>query len=204
MKLRKIQFSKVKHKRHAHQDSSLVNKKADLRKELMGQFDNPKVLDCFCGNGEMWDKGWGKTSNYVGLDIREYKDERSTIVTKNEPWVKANDISSFDIFDLDAYGTPFPLLLEISKRPLRKGKIGLVLTDGSGRNACSSTMNLELLKNMGLRPHLRTQAQYKYREQFFFKMLEKCADNMGKKIGAYRVIKVPSKSRPWYFTTTLQ
>jgi hypothetical protein len=109
--------------------------KAELRQNVLDSMDGPvEVFDAFAGSGEMWRRVWHKAAAYVGCDTTWYRDERLVFVADNRRVLRAIDLAPFNIFDLDAYGSPWEQAIIIAaRRPVRPGeRIGLVLTEGSG------------------------------------------------------------------------
>ena len=189
-------------KRHFSVDSTGETQKIKVREFVARQMgENPRILDAFCGTGHLHKIAWNSTENYVGLDKKPFDDNRKTFVCNNEKWVKENDLTSFDIFDIDAYGEPFAVLWNICNQKLAKDKLGIVLTDGMARSTQSSTRRVDVLKTMGLCPHLRSGLQWRERRGFFFKMLLACAEKAGYKPLKYLLFERKNKSHMIYFGT---
>lgn len=109
-------------------DNSMVGIKIALRKKFLP--DNSSVLDCFCGNGSMYRGAYAGIVNYYhGLDSTKIHTDGICTLTDNERWIRENDISMFNVFDLDAYGCPWKLLFLICKK-LTAGKFVFFITDG--------------------------------------------------------------------------
>lgn len=108
--------------------------KAALRRHLLDAISDAAVFDAFAGSGKMYREVWKDARKYVGCDLKWFRDERSAFVAKNQRVMRAIDLHEFNIFDLDAYGSPWEqVAILVARRRLAKGeRIGLALTDGSG------------------------------------------------------------------------
>jgi len=92
------------------------------------------VLDAFCGAGDMFDAVWSVASQYAGCDQRDWDfTGPQRFVCDNVTLLRSIDLQRFNIFDLDAYGSPWKAAAIIAvRRQWADGERGaLVLTDGS-------------------------------------------------------------------------
>lgn len=108
--------------------------KVSLRRRVLERMEPTRVLDAFCGNGAMYDAVWREAAEYTGIDERyEWPDARRRYVGDNRRILRAIDLGRFNIFDFDAYGSPWEQMLILAERrqwaPGERGAI--VLTDGS-------------------------------------------------------------------------
>lgn len=108
--------------------------KIAMRRYLLTAIPGARVFDAFAGSGKMYREVWREAAAYTGCDLKWYRDERSVFVAKCQRVLRAIALDDFDIFDLDAYGSPWEQVQIIAaRRRLAPGdKLGLVLTDGSG------------------------------------------------------------------------
>lgn len=117
--------------------------KVALRREalaLVGGADRARVLDLFAGAGEMHRKVWHEAAGYLGGDRLLEK-----ALAHPEPCHHAQarvllgnlDLERWNVFDLDAYGSPWSeVTLLAARRRLAVGeRVALVLTDGAPRRA---------------------------------------------------------------------
>jgi hypothetical protein len=109
-------------------------KKVMIREMVMGEIAKPRVMDAFAGSGQMWRSVWRSAEHYRGCDLKWYPDERWAYVADNRRVLRCIDLQDFNIFDFDAYGSPWEHCLILARRRIVKPaeKLGLVLTDGSG------------------------------------------------------------------------
>jgi hypothetical protein len=111
--------------------------KVELRTQVLAELGGPaSVLDVFCGEtGVMHRDVWRNAASYVGCDKewRGLSDERVRFVGDSLLMLRAIDLQPFNVFDCDAYGSPWTALQIIANR--RKWKAGergaVVFTDGS-------------------------------------------------------------------------
>ena len=104
-------------------DNSFINEKVKLRIDNLPDKKNIKVLDCFSGDGKIWDIVRSKTKKDIDvMSIDSKKKDRVYIQTDNIKILTSLDLENFDIIDLDAYGIPFAQVEILFKR-LYKGKV---------------------------------------------------------------------------------
>jgi len=111
-------------------DNSETIKKAAMRKKLITE--NSRVLDLFCGNGKMYKLAYRnnpKVKKYTGVDKEKIHDESLCYKQDNMKFIHENNISQYDVFDLDAYGCPWKLLFHILMQ-LNREKVIVFITDG--------------------------------------------------------------------------
>ncbi len=98
--------------------------KAQLRHNVLDEIGagHAKVFDAFAGDGAMWRAVWRQAGAYVGCDATWYRDERQVFVADNRRVLRAIDLAPFNVFDLDAYGSPWEQAMIIAaRRPVRAG-----------------------------------------------------------------------------------
>jgi len=133
-----------------------ANAKIEIRRNVLAAIGAKRasVFDGFAGAGRMYDGAWREAASYVGCDLIWYRDERLTFVADNRRVLRAIDLRPFNIFDLDAYGSPWEQAIIIAaRRPLEPGdSVGLVLTEGSGLKLKFGGYPLALRMLAGVRP----------------------------------------------------
>jgi hypothetical protein len=121
-----------------HNSAGGLAAKIAIRELALAHVSRRSVLDLFCGPvGEMHRHVWGRARSYLGVDVvYRWPDRRRRIVA---PWsfaLEHLDLETFDVFDLDAFGSPWPALASLVRR--RRAGVGellaLVVTDGSWRS----------------------------------------------------------------------
>lgn len=112
--------------------------KADIRRKVMAELgaDHVHVFDAFAGDGAMYREVWNEAAGYVGCDLEWYRDERTAFVANNLRVLRAIDLAAFNVFDFDAYGSPWEqAVILAARRGVKPGeRLGLILTEGSGLN----------------------------------------------------------------------
>jgi len=112
-------------------DNTDRGEKLEIRKRLLSALKNPSVLDCFAGEGKIY-KTLYKNLPYVGIDKKPINDGRVIINIDNVKYLRSADLSGYNFFDLDAYGSPWHQFLIIMKRRkiIKNQTIAIALTDG--------------------------------------------------------------------------
>lgn len=126
-----------------------------LREIAINGIESPSVLEFFCGAGESFRAVWHKARNYTGVDLKAFNDDRHTICGDVVSVAKTIDTEKYNIFDLDAYGSPYTVLDILSKRIKNYKKIAFIITDGicidlRMGNVCEGVQALTGLKNRRL------------------------------------------------------
>lgn len=110
-------------------DNSDPRIKAALRTRYLP--DGARVLDLFCGDGEMYRRCYaGRVAEYRGVDRKKVHDSALCDLDDNRRWVRTHDLSRFDVFDLDAYGSTFEIYALVMRKA-RAERVSFFITDGS-------------------------------------------------------------------------
>lgn len=119
-----------------HNRASAIAAKVTLREHVLAQVTPARVLDCYCGPvGEMHRAVWHRAHSYAGIDLEwRLNDQRRRFVGDVLRILRAIDLAPFNVFDLDAFGSPWETALVIAaRRKWVAGESGaFVFTDGSG------------------------------------------------------------------------
>jgi hypothetical protein len=92
--------------------------------------EDARVLDLFCGNGEMYRRAYkDRASYYHGVDKNKIHDFELCELNNNIVYITRRDLSQYNVFDLDDYGTPWKQLYLIVKK-LPAGEYTFFITDG--------------------------------------------------------------------------
>lgn len=112
-------------------NNAKTDAKKKIRQKVLSLIDNPSVLEVYCGAGDMYYDVWHKANSYTGIDKLKFFDERRTICGDAIKAVSTINLDEFNIFDIDAYGSPYDVLKIIIERvPKNKKQYGFVITDG--------------------------------------------------------------------------
>lgn len=110
--------------------------KVELRRRLLSEVGQERavVFDAFAGSGEMYREVWSAAAGYVGCDLRMFRDGRRAFVADNRRVLRAVDLATFNVFDLDAYGSPWEqaLIIAARRKVAADERIAIALTEGSG------------------------------------------------------------------------
>lgn len=117
-------------------DANALATKVKMRErlvEILGGPSNVRVFDGFAGAGVVWDRCYRNVSSYIACDTRWFRDTRTAYVAKSERLLRAIDVQQFNLFDFDAYGSPWhQVAIVAARRNLAEGeKVAFALTDGS-------------------------------------------------------------------------
>lgn len=128
--------------------------KVQIRKAVLAEVGKARVFDAFAGAGEMFSAVWREAESYTGCDLKWARDGRLMFAADNRRVLRAIDLKPFNLFDLDAYGSPWEQTLIIAaRRPVKAGeRIGLVLTEGNGFAYKSNVMPHAIRLLTGLKP----------------------------------------------------
>lgn len=101
-------------------DHSHFTLRLELRLESLKKIRKQKirVIDCFAGDGLLWDKI--KKDSSKDIDILKIEKKRNArgiyLMGDNVKFLRLLNLDRFDIIDLDAYGSPYRQLNEIFKK----------------------------------------------------------------------------------------
>lgn len=109
-------------------DNTKEYEKALMRSAYLPQ--DAYVLDLFCGKGSMYKLAYeNNVKAYKGTDIEKVHNNELCEICDNLRYVKERDISEFNVFDLDAYGSPWKLFYLILRK-IQPGEYVFFITDG--------------------------------------------------------------------------
>lgn len=92
------------------------------------------VFDAFAGSGKMFSEVWKDAGHYTGCDLKPQRDSRLMFCADNRRVMRAIDLSKFNVFDFDSYGSPWvqAVILADRRRVAPGEQIGVILTEGAG------------------------------------------------------------------------
>ena len=158
-----------------------ANAKVALRRRVLAAIgeDQARVFDAFAGSGSMHRAVWNRAAEYTGCDVRRFGGTRRAFVADNMRVLRAVDLAAFNVFDLDAYGSPWKQATIIAaRRELQPGeRIGLVFTDGAPMRARLGAIEAGLANLAGVDTGL-TGMSLRWRE-LTARALETMAARMG-------------------------
>jgi len=105
---------------HERTPNHCIRLKARLRRDLLALTDSPRVADLYAGAGVMARTCY-EGLPYIGID----RDRGQTA----EEWAATADVTAWNFFDLDAYGSALPVVETLAARVTLPATF--VLTDGT-------------------------------------------------------------------------
>jgi hypothetical protein len=110
--------------------------KIGIRRNVMAALEQPAhVFDAFAGMGEIHGAIWKDAASYCGCELKDWqRDGRLMFVADNRRVMRSIDLKAYNLFDLDAYGSPWEQAMIIAdRRPVPAGeRLGMILTEGAG------------------------------------------------------------------------
>lgn len=124
--------------------------------------DEARVFEAYAGAGEMHRAVWHRASSCVGCDLEWFSGSRLAFVADNRRVLRTIDLGRFNIFDLDAFGSPWEqaIIVAARRRVAAGERIGMVLTDGSGLTLKQGGLPLALAELAGLSQRLTGVARW--------------------------------------------
>ncbi len=112
-------------------DNTNLEAKVALRKHFLSKIRTPKILECFAGEERSLYK-----SCYHGMDVTalDTKQIKGVLKIDNRDFISSQDLTGYNFFDLDAYGSPYELLLNIFYKKQKDNPFVVIITDGLSRN----------------------------------------------------------------------
>lgn len=108
--------------------------KVQLRRHVLEQVKPARVLDLFCGHRTLWREVWQYAERYAACDAFPWTiAEAPRFACDNRRLLRSLDLSAFNVFDLDAFGSPWEqVVILAARRRWAPGELGaVVITDGS-------------------------------------------------------------------------
>lgn len=102
--------------------------------EYVGGARATRVFDAFSGRGEMFSHVWKDVAFYEGCDITwSPKDPGRRFIGENRVVMRAIDLGRFNVFDFDAFGSPWEqmLILAARRKWTKRERGAVILTDGT-------------------------------------------------------------------------
>ena len=163
-----------------------LDAKVEIRRRAMHEIgvENCHVFDAFAGEGTIYQRCYRDAGAYCGCDRAWFRDERTLYVADNLRLMRAIDLSAFNVFDLDAYGSPWKQwLILLARRPLQPGeKIAVFLTEGTASKLITRNMDYAMAEAAGI-----SRVQYgakKHRLQIIDRAIDRGARRWGAKVVA--------------------
>lgn len=184
--------------------------KVDLRQKVLAGVgpEVARVFDAFAGTGQMHAEVWRRAEKgYVGCDIRHFPEERSDrlmFVGECTRVMRNIDLQQFNIFDFDAYGSPWTACIILAaRRKVAPGeKLGLCITEGSGLNLKFGGMSNSLSQLASMRN--KTAGMNRGGKEIASRAIVSLAKRMGCKVTATWRAERPQGSQMLYFGVVME
>jgi len=108
-------------------DNSNPAAKIALRKLFIECLDRPKILECYAGQQRVMFRACYQGHDVTALDLKGGPGVKKV---DNRPYVRRH-ADEYNYFDLDAYGSPYPLLVTLFANRRSPDPFAVVVTDGS-------------------------------------------------------------------------
>lgn len=112
-------------------DNTNLSAKTTLRKHFLSKVQDPHILECFAGENRKLYNICYKDYPVTSLDMKLVK---GVIKIDNRKFIASQDLTQFNYIDLDAYGSPYELLLNIFHKKQQDDPFIVIITDGLSRN----------------------------------------------------------------------
>jgi len=152
--------------------------KVEIRRNVMAALGEPaRVFDGFAGAGHLYRAVWREAASYTGCDQRYFADGRRMFVADNRRVLRSLDLAAFNLFDLDAYGSPWEqALIVAARRRVAPGeRIGMVFTEGNGLNYKGNVVPAAVTQLIGLQ-HAKVVGLFTGRDQVQGWIIQALAD----------------------------
>lgn len=177
--------------------------KQKMRQSALDSIDGERnTLEVFCGAGKMYTLVWHKSDTYTGIDKVKFFDSRHTICGDARKALRLVDISKFNIFDIDAYGSPYETLRDILPLVGDHSKIAFVLTDGTNMDLKLGRISKGMRFFTGIDFHIAKRAHVLH-DEFINDVIDKTAQMLNGAVENKRIAKGVTGSAMRYYTFTI-
>lgn len=160
----------------AKTDNSNFKAKIQLRKSFIPDKENINVLDCFHGEGKIWNsvkQKINKKINIVGIEKKYKKSSKKDFVLYGDclKYLKNLDLSNYDIIDLDCYGSPTKYIGKLLKNKTLNSEAVIFYTNIYTMFGCQTKEVLES-NNISMKMYHKCHDVFnKKRVVFFYNFL---------------------------------
>lgn len=183
-------------------DNAPITAKQQIRLSILDKINNPRVCEVFCGAGEMYRSVWHEAEDYMGIDKRKFFDERVTICGDAEKAIRTINLNDYNIFDIDAYGSPYNILSYIVQNRTEKGELAFVLTDGSAMDLRLGRVSRGLRELSGIKNHVLKRAS-NIHDELIIEVVKNIEKITGKKSSNFVIAKGKTGAAMRYYAFIL-
>ena len=190
----------MSHFRGVKTNNAKITAKEELRK--IDGIDNLSVLDIYCGAGEMYNACWKFVKYYEGIDIKEFDDGRTLHIGNAPQILKKINIDKFDVFDIDAYGSPYECLSIILNKIKTRKTRHFVITDGIEIDMRMGNVEQFFALIAGITAS-KINNIYKIHDQLILKILKNIEKKLNVKVSNFLIAKGKTGSGMRYYRFTI-
>lgn len=115
-------------------DNHYLTEKIQLRQEVIKLVKNPNILECFAGKGVLYKELKKQNNiNITSIEIEHNKNKTAHLTGDSFKYLKALDLTQYNIIDLDAYGIPFKYIDYIINSEFKGYVIVTAIQAGMGK-----------------------------------------------------------------------
>lgn len=177
--------------------------KAQLREYCLERISDPRVLEVFCGSGVMYDRVWNNADHYLGIDKKKFFDKRNKMCGDAEKLVSKLDPSLFNIFDIDAYGSPYTILKMIVDRVVPSGDMAFILTDGVNMDLKMGRICKPIREMTGIEGHIAKRAHVIH-ENLIKMIIAYCSKKTGMTVECVKIARGKTGAAMKYYAFILK
>lgn len=141
--------------------------KVKLRQDIINTLESVMCLECFAGDGLLWQeiKKANPDKKILVLRIDEKEDKKGVYLKgDNLKFIKSINLSQFNIIDLDAYGVPVKQLEVLFDRKYQGWVVVTFIQSMTGQ------LSKQLLRNLGYSDTMMNKAPSLFNKNGFEKM----------------------------------
>jgi hypothetical protein len=190
-------------------DNSDPGAKLLLRREALASIKGETgVLDCFAGEGHMFENVWHQADHYLGLERRF---RRPAGHARGECWrgdnrqmlERAMARADWNVVDLDAYGSPWQLFYR-TLRLAKASRLAITTTCGLSRNLCSGNLVPWVSTITGTRKLSYSGILIRWYDDIIRWTLDFCVQGSGYRIVRVRRAHSAKSAITWYWLVELE
>lgn len=179
--------------------------KKELREYLCGgNISCLSVLEVFCGDGQMYKEVWKLSKRYTGIDKVKFFDDRHTICGDAEKITSNINFFEYDVFDIDAYGSPYNVLYNLLPgiKRANKKQVYFAITDGTNMDLKMGRISRGLRKIIGINTRIIKNAHIMH-NQLIAEVVDSVASYLGGHVQQFKLAHVKSGSAVRYYVFSI-
>lgn len=161
-------------------DNAAVKEKESIRLMAFDHIGAVGVVEFFSGSGEMYRSVWSRSKMYLGVDRRKFFDERNTICGDCSTEARKIDLSKYNVFDIDAYGSPYTVINNILNNQTlkRDRKLFFVVTDGTAMDLRLGRICIGIRSILGIFEHDKIKRAHHLHDALIDRICETVASRL--------------------------